>query len=484
LRSTQTSSLTLYFQIVEFYAPWCGHCKNLQPAYEQAAKKLKGLAKVAAVNCDDDDNKQFCGGMGVQGFPTLKIVKPGKKFGSPVVEDYQGPREAKGIVDAVISKIPNHVKRITDKELDSFLAEGNDTAKAILFTEKGTTSALLKALSVDFLGSITVAQIRNKEKAAVEGFGITKFPTVVLLPGGEAEGMVYEGELKKDGLVEFLSQVSPPNPDPAPAKVKMPKKKADKGDKKAKESFESASSAHASSDAASAAGSATEEILEEDVKPTESPSPEVEKEDPIVLENFAPPLPALATSEELAHSCFAEKSGTCILAFVPVERGDSASTALTSLAEISHKHHHAKRTLFPFYTVPDDNIDSASIKKSLGLSADVEIIAINRKRGWWRKYEGSDLGLEAVENWVDAIRMGEGAKSKLPEGIIAERTAQPSDDIPEPTTAEEVPEPTPEPKMAEEQGEIPVVTEAETTTLTVQEVKQTEEPAAPGHIEL
>ena len=95
--------------IVEFYAPWCGHCQNLKPAYEKAAKSLSGLAKVGAVDCDDESNKPFCGSMGVQGFPTLKIVKPGKKPGKPMVVAYRGGRNAKAIVDAVIDKIPNHV---------------------------------------------------------------------------------------------------------------------------------------------------------------------------------------------------------------------------------------------------------------------------------------------------------------------------------------------------------------------------------------
>lgn len=110
-------------------------------------------------------------------------------------QDYQGPRTAKAIVDAVVDKIPNHVTRITSKELDGFLSQNNDTAKAILFTSKGTTSAMYKALAIDFLGSAKFAQIRDKEKEAAEAFGITEFPKIVVLPGGDAPGKVYEGRV-------------------------------------------------------------------------------------------------------------------------------------------------------------------------------------------------------------------------------------------------------------------------------------------------
>ncbi len=363
--------------------------------------------------------------MGVKGFPTLKIVKPGKKSGSPVVEDYNGPREAKAIIDTMVGKIPNHVKRIADKDLDAFLAEGNATAKAILFTEKGTTSALLKAVAVDFLGSITVAQIRSKEAAAVELFGITTFPSIVLLPGADAQGIVYEGEMKKDAIVAFLAQVAPPNPDPAPAKVKMPKK-ADKAAKAAKESFESASSSHQASEASSGAARATEEILEEASQPTMSPEPAQEPmEKPIILPEVAPPIPILATGEELALACLTERSGTCVIAFVPKEHDEMASEVLLSLAEIAHKHKQARRKLFPFYEVPDDISGSEVVMKSLGWSGRVELVAINRKRGWYRNYESKDMSIEAVETWIDQIRMGEGTKLRLPNAVLTEKVPNP-----------------------------------------------------------
>lgn len=44
---------------VEFYAPWCGHCKQLAPKWKKVAASFKGVVKVAAVNCEE--HKGICG---------------------------------------------------------------------------------------------------------------------------------------------------------------------------------------------------------------------------------------------------------------------------------------------------------------------------------------------------------------------------------------------------------------------------------------
>ncbi|EME44332.1 hypothetical protein DOTSEDRAFT_71986 [Dothistroma septosporum NZE10] len=412
--------------IVEFYAPWCGHCKNLQPAYEKAAKSLAGLARVAAVNCDEETNKPLCGSMGVQGFPTLKIVKPGKKPGKPIVEDYNGPRAAKGIVDAVIDKIPNHVKKLKDADYATWVAEAGP--KAILFTEKGSVSALLKATAIDFLGVLGVAQIRDKETEAVEAFGVEKFPTLVLLPGHGKDPITYDGDLKKDAIVKFLLQAATPNPDPAPKKEKVKSTDTSKASKDSS-SFAKSSASHASEEAKTKAATQTDETIVDD--PTDSPKPAVTAHKPIALEP-AKPITSLQDGLSLQQKCLNEKAGTCVLAILPEDEIPSEKTiqAIASLSELHHKHEQAKRNLFPFYQVASVNSLGAALRSKLGLStSDVEVIATNGKRGWWRHHTGGELSLTKLEDWVDAIRMGDSPKKSIPDGLVVDASSLPVDEV-------------------------------------------------------
>ena len=382
--------------------------------------------------------------MGVQGFPTLKIVKPSKKPGKPIVEDYQGPRTSSGIVDAVKSSIPNNVKKITDKGLSAFLGSNNDTAKAILFSNKGTTSALTKVLATEYLGSMTFAQIRDKEVEAVEMFGVTEFPTLIVLPGGTEEPAKFEGAYKKKEMKDFLAQYASSDSKASPEKQKPMGKNPQKpsGEEAAKSeeaasSFSAASSSHASAEASEAAAGATSVTLEDESNPTESPDPIVSPDapKPAVVDDVPDPIPALIEEKYLREKCLGAKTSTCILALLPnVGDGEvlpeSASSSLGSLAELAEKHVKRESKLFPFYSIPSRNTATSALRDALKLGGenDFELIAVNARRGWWRRYQGDKFDFHSVENWVDNIRFGEGSKEVLPEALLVkeeEETAAP-----------------------------------------------------------
>jgi len=74
---------------LKMYAPWCGHCKSMAPAWDTLTAEWEGKdgALVAEVDCTTDEGKPVCDANGVQGFPTLK-------WGDPAaLEDYQGGRD-------------------------------------------------------------------------------------------------------------------------------------------------------------------------------------------------------------------------------------------------------------------------------------------------------------------------------------------------------------------------------------------------------
>lgn len=91
--------------LVEFFAPWCGHCKRLAPEYENGADLLKDrnskarLAKVdATVETKSKDQYQ------IRGFPTLLLFQKGK-----MVEKYQGERTGLAIANWVMEKAGEQV---------------------------------------------------------------------------------------------------------------------------------------------------------------------------------------------------------------------------------------------------------------------------------------------------------------------------------------------------------------------------------------
>lgn len=101
--------------LVEFFAPWCGHCQRLAPEYEAAATKLKGTLALAKVDCTV--NSETCERFGVNGYPTLKIFRNGEESGA-----YDGPRTADGIVSYMKKQAgPSSVALLREADLDGFV---------------------------------------------------------------------------------------------------------------------------------------------------------------------------------------------------------------------------------------------------------------------------------------------------------------------------------------------------------------------------
>ncbi|KAG0331772.1 hypothetical protein BG000_010597 [Podila horticola] len=204
--------------MVEFYAPWCGHCKNLTPHYKAAAKNLHGIVKLGAIDCDDDKNKPICGQYGIQGFPTIKVF-PSSRTGKSSVkypQDYQGERSGRAIVDHLVKMIPNDIQLVTSNptsgkitNIDEF-TDAEDSARALLFTEKTVSSNMYKGLATDMRRRMVVAEMRKPSSEILKKYNIDSLPALVVFPKGEKTHVAYSGELKREPLSDFFSQYAEP----------------------------------------------------------------------------------------------------------------------------------------------------------------------------------------------------------------------------------------------------------------------------------
>ena len=65
--------------LVDFWAPWCGPCRAMAPAFEQASKQLQGRALLVKVN--SDDSPELSQRYGIRSIPTLVRLQQGRETG-------------------------------------------------------------------------------------------------------------------------------------------------------------------------------------------------------------------------------------------------------------------------------------------------------------------------------------------------------------------------------------------------------------------
>lgn len=158
--------------LVEFYAPWCGHCQALAPHYEASATQLKAEGVVLAkVDCTAEE--ALCAEQEVSGFPTLKVFRHG------VPARYGGPRKTEGIVSYMRKQLLPAVSEV-DSRADLDALKSKSEFVLVGFADKGDKASLdaVRQFGEARRDDVVVGVSTNQELAAELN---VRFPSLVAL---------------------------------------------------------------------------------------------------------------------------------------------------------------------------------------------------------------------------------------------------------------------------------------------------------------
>jgi len=186
--------------LVEFYAPWCGHCKKLEPEYVSAAKTLLedgSPAKLAKV--DATENKDLATKFGVKGYPTLKYFKDGQPL------EYTGGRTADTIV-AWLNKKTGPPALVLDSAEAADEVQAKNKAVVIGFFKDTESAEAKEYLSAASSLEEQVFAIVSDE-ALFSKLEVKADKTVLILKKfqGEEPRVVMEGEITAELVTDFVS---------------------------------------------------------------------------------------------------------------------------------------------------------------------------------------------------------------------------------------------------------------------------------------
>ncbi|KAM7276752.1 hypothetical protein ACFE04_018618 [Oxalis oulophora] len=206
--------------LVEFYAPWCGHCKKLAPEYEKLASSFKKAKSVLIAKVDCDEHKGVCGKYGVSGYPTLQWFPKG----SLEPKKYEGPRTAEALTDFVnteggtnvkIATTPSNVVVLSSDNFDDVVLDKNKDVLVEFYAPwcghcKSLAPTYEKVATVFKSDSdVVIANLdADKHRDLGEKFGVSGFPTLKFFPKDNKAGEDYEGGRDLEDFVNFINEKS------------------------------------------------------------------------------------------------------------------------------------------------------------------------------------------------------------------------------------------------------------------------------------
>lgn len=209
--------------LVKYYAPWCGHCKNLAPIYEKVADAFadqKDAVLIAKV--DADKNKELGQKAGIRGFPTLKWYPAG----SNEPEEFNSGRDLDSIAKLVTEKSgkksaikpppPPAAEQLTSRNFDKIVLDQDKDVLVEFYApwcgHCKNLNPTYQQVAQDFAGDddCVVAQMdadNEANKPIAQRYGVSSYPTLMFFPKGDKSNpKPYNGGRSEEEFIKFLNE--------------------------------------------------------------------------------------------------------------------------------------------------------------------------------------------------------------------------------------------------------------------------------------
>jgi len=190
------------FVLVEFYAPWCGHCKALAPEYAKAAGILAEKdSPIKLAKVDATEESTIAEKFEIRGYPTLKFFKNGKAM------EYGGGRTADTIVSWVEKKTGPPAKTLASLDEAKAYTEGKSVSIIGFFKDETTDAA--KAFLAAAGGMDDFAFAITGDDAVFAEHGIEGEAVLLLKDFDDGKAVLSEG-ITEEAVTKFVGSESLP----------------------------------------------------------------------------------------------------------------------------------------------------------------------------------------------------------------------------------------------------------------------------------
>jgi protein disulfide-isomerase A1 len=190
------------FVLVEFYAPWCGHCKSLAPEYAKAAKELEEKGSpIKLGKVDATEETKLAEDYAIRGYPTLKFFRSG----TPI--EYGGGRQADDIVNWLSKKTGPAALEIETVDAAEEFIKSQSVVVVGFFKDRESAEAKTFISVVNAVDDFPFAITSNEDVYAKYE---AKCGSIILFKNFDEGKAVYDGESSEESIKKFVAVQSMP----------------------------------------------------------------------------------------------------------------------------------------------------------------------------------------------------------------------------------------------------------------------------------